>query len=138
MHSEKETMRLETQAGAIHSVQASAVPPLDDIWSDEDLEVLTAVAEAGQPRLGKPSAGMKTGGQAVDWEADLAGDILDLADDTHDLIDVAFFDEESVKRDREQWRLGGDATKGYSTVLWHAEVFARDEGLLSDSDDVSR
>ncbi|KAL1736827.1 hypothetical protein EV714DRAFT_266783 [Schizophyllum commune] len=82
MHSEKEAMRLETQGGAIHSVQTSFASPLDDdIWCDDDLEVLTVAAEADQPRLGASSAGMKAGGQAVDWEADLAGDTLDLADD---------------------------------------------------------
>ncbi|KAL1707577.1 hypothetical protein EV121DRAFT_288452 [Schizophyllum commune] len=134
MHSEKETMHLETQAGAIHSVQASAVPLLDDIWSDDDLEVLTAVAEAGQPGLDASSAGMKAGGQALGWEADLAGDTLDLADGALDLLGDAFIHESD--RERGHWRLGGDATGGSSTDLWQAGALSRDEeGLLSDSDD---
>ncbi|KAL1719606.1 hypothetical protein EV715DRAFT_290035 [Schizophyllum commune] len=133
MYSQKATMRLETQAGAMPSVPASPVSPLDDIWSDDDLEVLTVAAEAGQPCLGDSSAGMKTGGQAGDWEADRPDGALDLAVDAHDLVDDALFHEKS-DRERGHWRFGGDATGGSSTVLWQAGVFPRDEGLLSDSD----
>ncbi|KAL1693722.1 hypothetical protein GGG16DRAFT_110904 [Schizophyllum commune] len=139
MYSQKDTMRLETQAGAMPSVPASPVSPLDDdIWCDDDLEVLTVVAEASQSRLGASSAGMKAGGQALGWEADLAGDTLDLADDAHDLADDALFHDEDIEQDRERghWRLAGDATGGSSTDLWQAGALSRDEeGLLSDGDD---
>ncbi|KAL1757936.1 hypothetical protein FB107DRAFT_272539 [Schizophyllum commune] len=135
MYSQKDTMRLETQAGAMPSVPASPVSPLDDdIWCDDDLEVLTVAAEAGQPCL-DASSGTKTGGQAVGWEADLQGDALDLTDDGLDLVDDALFHEKS-DRERGHWRFGGDATGGSSTVLWQAGALSRDEeGLLSDSDD---
>ncbi|KAI5835211.1 hypothetical protein K523DRAFT_228627 [Schizophyllum commune Tattone D] len=117
------------------SVPASPVSPLDDdIWCDDDLEVLTVAAEAGQPCLSASSAGKKTGGQAGDWEADLAGDALDLAVDAHDLVDDALFHEKS-DRERGHWQYGGDAPGSSTTVLWQAGVFPRDEGLLSDSDD---
>ncbi|KAI4518060.1 hypothetical protein K525DRAFT_209475 [Schizophyllum commune Loenen D] len=116
------------------SVPASPVSPLDDdIWCDDDLEVLTVAAEAGQPRLGASSAGMKAGGQALGWEADLAGDTLDLADGALDLLGDAFIYESD--RERGHWRLGGDATGGSSTDLWEAGVLSRDEGLLYESDD---
>uniref|UniRef100_D8PZP9 Expressed protein n=2 Tax=Schizophyllum commune (strain H4-8 / FGSC 9210) TaxID=578458 RepID=D8PZP9_SCHCM len=137
MDPETDALCADTKRGSMHSVQSSPISPQDDIWSDNDLEVLTVVAEAGQPRLGASSAGLKAGGQELGWKADLAGDMLHLTDDVlEDLSDDAPFHEKDDESDREQgrWRLGGE-TAGSLDVLWKAGVFSHDEGLLSDSDD---